>query len=127
MINGLYAVTLRSSDFKKLAKFYSDVIGLPVVQETSDSVFLKLGEQQRLLIQEDPNIKPVTNAQEQIRGYLAFEVASLESAIQRLKQKRPELQFLRKDKGAGFEVLTGRDPDGNRIDFVQPAANGPRR
>ncbi len=123
MIKGLFAVTLKSSDAKKLAKFYTDVVGLPVHKSTADIVMLTLGPDQMLVIQNDEHIIPITDSQSQVRGAIAFEVPDLQAMRKHLEEKKVKIDASKaKKKGAGFEAITSFDPDGNRVDFVQPVA-----
>ncbi len=120
MIKGLFAVTLKTSNLQKLAKFYSDVVGLRIEKNSSDVIMLRLGDGQMLVIQEDEHIKPISEPQTQLRGAIAFQVENLEAVRKHLKDKKVKMDSVKK-KGSGFEVITGFDPEGNRIDFVQTA------
>jgi catechol-2,3-dioxygenase len=119
MIKGLFAVTIKSSDPKKLAKFYTDVVGLKVRKSASDIVMLELGDDRALVIQDDEHIKPVSDAQSQVRGSLAFEVSDVAAARKQLEKHKVKLDDSKaKKSGAGLQAVTAYDPDGNRVDFV---------
>lgn len=116
---GVLHFSLPVTDLERGARFYSELLGMEIVEKTNRMVFLKCGEQYLILgkVATAPSPDPNTPV------HHAFRVAA--------QDFEPALEFLRR-KGVpilGIEdrregVFLGRqayflDPDGNKLEIYQ--------
>ena len=118
-IEFLSAVLLVSKDPERLANFYRDVIGLPIVDEqhgeTAKHYGCELGDL-HFAIHPIENFEGTGFSPGSIK--LAFTVFDLNTFVEKVKSKGVKLAYEPKDTGFGkMTALT--DPDGNYIQFTQ--------
>lgn len=122
----LSSISIRARDVKKLASFYKDTFELAVHRSGAHCVILTLGPELYLVIEklgsfpEAPKAAPekTPGAGGPSRYGMAFEVDDLEAAVRKLKVKLGITSApTREDWGA--LTVSGRDPEGNRIDLFQ--------
>jgi catechol 2,3-dioxygenase-like lactoylglutathione lyase family enzyme len=123
-ISGIDHVTVYASDINKSRRFYSDVFGLTAgcpQYEGSEPCFLVGPANQRLLLQQ----APIETKKSTLKNWLA-EVAF---ATDNLTEMRRYLLIhnvsagIAQKNSAGVEYFRVRDPEGNRIAFVQRPSN----
>lgn len=132
MIGKLYSVSVHSKEPKKLAAFYRDTLGFPVKQESGDGVILDLGGAW-LVIQKSPNAaaaaRSTTDSLAAPHYGLAIEVESVDAVYKKLKSAL-NFEMEPEDEDWGARTVSGFDPDGNRVDFIEvkvKAKGAPKR
>ena len=118
-IEFLSAVLLISKDASSLAKFYRDIVGLPLVEEkhgdTKAHYGCELGDV-HFAIHPLENFNVASAATGSVR--LAFNVFNMEAFAIRVRDLGTQLLYEPKD--VGFCVMTAlHDPDGNYIEFTE--------
>ena len=118
-IEFLSAVLVISNDVDRLAKFYSEVVGLPLAAEEHGKLKkhygCELGDL-HFAIHPPENFSDQNAKVGAVR--LAFTTFDVHSLAKRIEQAGYELAFQPKD--TGFALMTAtHDPDGNYIEFTQ--------
>jgi predicted enzyme related to lactoylglutathione lyase len=122
MIRGIEAILLSSEDAPALAKFYEEIVGLPIKEEyevgTGETYFeMKIGEGSALYINSHSEVKGKTK--EPARVMINFEVDNIEKESERIEKAGVKnIQKVYHIEGYGF-VSTWEDPDGNYFQLVQ--------
>jgi catechol 2,3-dioxygenase-like lactoylglutathione lyase family enzyme len=117
------AVLLVSRNPERLAKFYSDVLGIPLEEEEHDDTAKHYGCELGDL---HFAIHPVENFSSQTEPgvgsvKLAFEIFDMEGFLDHLRKH--DLAPLYPPKPLGTSLIIAlRDPDGNEIEFTQLSA-----
>ena len=122
---GVVHFSLPVTDVERSAKFYSELLGMKIVQKTPRMVFLKCGDDFFILAKDTP---PKYNLPEQTPVHHAFKVRS--------EDFEPAVEFLKKSGVNVFHtehrrdgVFWGRqayflDPDGNKLEIHDPEQMG---
>lgn len=120
MIEFLSAVLLVSKDPLRLVRFYRDVLGLPIRDESHDEsephFGCELGDVHFAI--HPPGSFEGQNPTEQGSIRLAFTVFDMPAFIQRLHEQG--VTPLYEPRDVGFALMTAlKDPDGNYLEFTQ--------
>ncbi|WP_419836224.1 VOC family protein [Xanthocytophaga agilis] len=118
MLHSLHHVAIICSDYQKSKKFYTEVLGLTIVQETyrmerdSWKLDLAVGNHYQIELFSFPN-PPVRVSRPEARGlrHLAFAVTDLEGSIGRLTQYGVITEPIRTDELTGKRFTFFSDPD----------------
>ena len=118
-IEFLGAVIIVSEDPERLARFYRDVVGIPLADEKHDDTLPHWG---CTLGSQHFAVHPVEDFPDRRAGVgsvkLAFNVFDVEAAAERLQAAGVELLYPPRDNG--FMIATAiLDPDGNLLELVQ--------
>lgn len=125
MIRGLEAVMLNSQNAKKLAKFYEEVVGLPIkseyeMDEGQSAYEMEINSGSGLYINDHSEVKG--KSKEPQRVILNIEVSDIEDDVERLKKKDVKvIADTYHIEGYGM-IATFEDPDGNYFQLVQVRA-----
>lgn len=115
----LSAVLLVSRDPERLAKFYRDVLGIPLVEEEHDDTAKHFGCELGDL---HFAVHPIENFGSKEPGVgsvkLAFEIFDMDGFINHLKEHGVAPLYSPKPLGRS-RITALRDPDGNEIEFTQ--------
>jgi catechol 2,3-dioxygenase-like lactoylglutathione lyase family enzyme len=81
-----WGVVLEASDSRRLARFYSDLLGWPIYSQSDEGAALDSGEGVAYLSFQDadPYVRPVwppVEGQPQMTSHLDFEVTDLEASV----------------------------------------------
>ena len=122
---GVVHFSLPVTDLERSGKFYSELLGMKIVQKTARMVFLKCGDDYLILAKDTP---VHYDSLEKTPVHHAFKVKSedFEPAVEFLKQNGVEI-FHIEDRQDG--VFWGRqayflDPDGNKLEIHDPQKLG---
>ena len=118
-VNFFSAVLLISKDPERLARFYRDVVGIPLEEEkhgeTEKHFGCELGDL-HFAIHPIENFKGTGHGTGSVK--LAFTVFDIHTFVERMKSHDIQLAYPPKD--TGFSIMTAlTDPDGNYIEFTQ--------
>lgn len=125
MIRGLEAVIVNSSNAKKLAEFYRDVVGLEISEEyemgEGQNVYeMEFKSGSALYINDHSEVKDKNK--EPQRSFINLEVDDVEKETARLKRENVKVvKDVYHIEGYGM-IATFEDPDGNYFQFVQVRA-----
>ena len=123
-ISGIDHVTIYASDINKSRRFYSDVFGLTAgcpQYEGSEPCFLVGPANQRLLLQQTP-IETKNSALKNWLAEVAFATDNL-TEMRRYLLAHDVSAGIAQKNSEGVEYFRVRDPEGNRIAFVQRPSN----
>lgn len=126
MIKGLEAIMLNSQNAKKLAKFYSEVVGLKIASEyemdkDQNAYEMDAGSGSSIYINDHSDIK--SKSKDPKRVLFNLEVGDIEKEVARLKKEKVKVvQDTYHIQGYG-PIATFEDVDGNYFQLVQVKAN----
>ena len=114
----LSAILVLSNDPNRLAIFYRDVLGLPLVMEQHDETDVhygcELGDVHFAIHRKEETDLDQIPAE---RFRLAFVVFDMTSLVERLQAAGVKLDYL--PRNVGFATMTAfRDPDGNSVELT---------
>ena len=125
-INKIHHIAIICSDYQASKKFYTEVLGLQVKQETYRAE--RLSYKLDLMLQDDyiielfsfpnPPARPSRPESVGLR-HLAFEVEDLEEAIAYLEQKGIPTEGVRWDDITGKRFTFFNDPDNLPLEFYE--------
>jgi glyoxylase I family protein len=126
MLNRIHHVAIICSDYVKSKHFYTEILGLTIVNETyradrqSYKLDLALGENYQIELFSFSN-PPLRVSHPEARGlrHLAFEVENLENAIQMLDKKGIVIEPIRIDELTGKRFTFFADPDGLPLELYE--------
>ncbi|GAB4196336.1 MAG: VOC family protein [Thermoflexibacter sp.] len=126
MLNRIHHVAIICSDYMKSKHFYTEILGLAIINETyradrqSYKLDLALGENYQIELFSFPN-PPLRVSQPEARGlrHLAFEVENLENVIQILDKKGIITEPIRIDELTGKRFTFFADPDGLPLELYE--------
>ena len=122
---GVVHFSLPVTDLERSAKFYSELLGMKIVQKAPRMVFLKCGDDYLILAKDTP-VK--YDSLEKTPVHHAFKVRSedFEPAVEFLKRNGVEIFHIENRQDG---VFWGRqayflDPDGNKLEIHDPERMG---
>lgn len=114
----IHHVAIICSDYEKSKKFYVDVLGFPIIQETfrkerdSYKLDLKVSETEQIELFSFPNPPQRVNSPEACGlRHLAFEVNDIKESIFQLQAKGVQFEDIRIDEITGKKFTFFKDPD----------------
>ncbi len=117
LVADIHHVSLNVTDTERALGFYRDVLGLAVIPRPDfpfGGAWLDAGAGRQIhLIEAD--------VPSDLGQHVAFRVASVDDAIARLREAGIEVGDARSVGDTGMRQTFAADPDGNRIEFTQPA------
>ena len=127
MVQGITSVIIKTGNVKKLAAFYTDALGVPVHHDCPECVVLELGPGQWLVVHTDNKHDDVAIGEAPKAGRCGFglKVADVDAAYKKLKGK-VNFPMPPADEEWGARTVTGFDPEGNKISFVEERQKGAR-
>lgn len=125
-INNIHHVAIICSDYKRSRAFYTEILGLPVIQETyreeraSYKLDLQVGANSRIELFSFPNPPPRPSRPEaQGLRHLAFEVPDIQTAVTELRGKNVEVEEIRVDEITGKRFTFFNDPDNLPLELYE--------
>ena len=126
MLNKIHHIAIICTDYAVSKKFYTDVLGLTIINETyraaRDSWKLDLALNGQYVIElfsfPEPPPRPSRPEAAGLR-HLAFEVDSLEVVIAHLERFNVEVEPVRTDELTGKRFTFIADPDGLPVEFYE--------
>ncbi len=119
LLEAIHHVAIICSDYERAKQFYTDVLGLTIVQETyraerqSYKLDLAVNGQYQIELFSFPNPPPRPSRPEALGlRHLAFAVADLDAAIADLTGKGIDTEPVRVDELTGKRFTFFADPDG---------------
>ncbi|MEG0475338.1 MAG: VOC family protein [Carnobacterium sp.] len=113
----IHHVAIIASDYQKSKDFYTDILGLEIIQENyrperdSYKLDLKIGESEiELFSFPDPPERPSMPEAAGLR-HLCFYVNDIDEAVAELNQKGVETEPIRRDEYTGGYFTFFKDPD----------------
>lgn len=118
LVADIHHVSLNVTDTERALGFYRDVLGLKELPRPDFPVggaWLDAGAGRQIhLIEAD--------VPGDLGQHVAFRVASIDETIVRLREAGVDIGEARPVGETGLRQTFAADPDGNRIEFTQPAA-----
>ncbi len=125
-LNRVHHIAIICSDYEKSKKFYTEVLGLEIIQEIfrkerqSYKLDLSLNGQYMIELFSFPNPpKRVSRPEAAGLRHLAFEVDDIERAVTELRKKNVEVEPVRTDEFTGKRFTFFADPDDLPIEFYE--------
>lgn len=119
LLEAIHHVAIICSDYERAKQFYTDVLGLTIVQETyraerqSYKLDLAVNGQYQIELFSFPNPPPRPSRPEALGlRHLAFAVADLDAAVADLNRKGVDTEPIRTDELTGKRFTFFADPDG---------------
>lgn len=114
----IHHVAIICSDYEKSKKFYVDVLGFSIIQETfrahrnSYKLDLKVSESEQIELFSFPNPPQRVSSPEACGlRHLAFEVNDIHAAVSQLQAKGISVEEIRIDEITGKKFTFFKDPD----------------
>jgi glyoxylase I family protein len=125
-LNKIHHIAIICSDYSVSKRFYTEVLGLEVIQEVyrverkSYKLDLAVGGQYQIELFSFPN-PPKRTSRPEAAGlrHLAFEVDNMEAAILALSDHKVVTEPIRVDEHTGKRFTFFADPDGLPIEFYE--------
>jgi glyoxylase I family protein len=122
----IHHVAIICSDYQKSKDFYTQTLGLPIIQETyraerdSYKLDLAIGEQAQIELFSFPN-PPARPSRPEAQGlrHLAFEVDNITEAVKELQAKQIDVEPIRTDHLTGKRFTFFSDPDGLPLELYE--------
>ncbi|MBR8840268.1 MAG: VOC family protein [Stigonema ocellatum SAG 48.90 = DSM 106950] len=123
---GIHHVAIICCDYERSKKFYVEVLGFSVIQETfrakrnSYKLDLRVGENYQIELFSFPD-PPERVSHPEACGlrHLAFEVDDIEEAVLDLKSQGVEVEAIRVDEMTGKRFTFFQDPDGLPLEIYE--------
>ena len=123
---GIHHVAIICSDYQLSKKFYVEVLGFPIIQETfrternSYKLDLRVGENTQIELFSFPN-PPQRFSSPEACGlrHLAFKVDDIEETIFYLKSQGVETENIRIDEITGKKFTFFKDPDNLPLEIYE--------
>ncbi|MEH1905272.1 MAG: VOC family protein [Nostoc sp.] len=124
---GIHHVAIICSDYDRSKKFYVEVLGFSIIQETfraernSYKLDLRVGENAQIELFSFPN-PPERASKPEACGlrHLAFEVDDVEQTVFYLKSKDVKVENIRVDEITGKKFTFFKDPDNLPLEIYEP-------
>jgi len=127
-ITKLHHVAIICSDYARSKRFYTEVLGLPVITETyraardSYKLDLALPDGSQIELFSFPGAPPRPSYPEaQGLRHLAFGVADVQAAAEQLQAQGIEVEGIRVDEITGQRFTFFADPDGLPLELYESA------
>lgn len=125
-LNRVHHVAIICSDYEKSKHFYSEVLGLKIVQEVyreerrSYKLDLEVGNQYQIELFSFPD-PPTRQSHPEAAGlrHLAFEVDALDEAVFHIKEFGVAIEPIRIDELTGKRFTFFADPDGLPLELYE--------
>ena len=125
-LNRLHHIAIICSDYERSKQFYSEVLGLKIVQEVfreernSYKLDLEVAGQYQIELFSFPN-PPTRPSRPEASGlrHIAFEVDNIEEAVQYINTHNVIAEPIRNDEFTGKRFTFFADPDGLPIEFYE--------
>lgn len=122
----IHHIAIICSDYQRSKAFYTEVLGLEIVQEiyresrNSYKLDLKVGAQYQIELFSfpDPPARP-SNPEAAGLRHFAFEVEDIETEIKRLSEKGVHTEPVRVDEYTGKKFTFFSDPDGLPLELYE--------
>ncbi|MFN6571603.1 VOC family protein [Dendronalium sp. ChiSLP03b] len=125
-ITGIHHVAIICSDYKRSKKFYVEVLGFSIIQETfrvernSYKLDLRVGENNQIELFSFPNPpQRVGNPEACGLRHLAFEVRDIEQTVSDLNFQGVETENIRIDEITGKKFTFFKDPDNLPLEIYE--------
>ncbi len=125
MLDAIHHVAVICSDYERSKRFYSEVLGLPIIREVwraerqSWKCDLQLGSAQiELFSFPNPPPRPSRPEAQGLR-HLAFAVAALEPVVTHLGRQGIAVEPVRVDEHTGRRFTFFADPDGLPLELYE--------
>jgi glyoxylase I family protein len=123
---GIHHVAIICSDYDRSKKFYVEVLGFPIIQETfraernSYKLDLRVGENAQIELFSFPN-PPERPSKPEACGlrHIAFKVDDIEETVFSLKSKGVEVENIRVDKITNKKFTFFKDPDNLPLEIYE--------
>ncbi|BBD64179.1 glyoxalase/bleomycin resistance protein/dioxygenase [Nostoc commune NIES-4072] len=123
---GIHHVAIICSDYNRSKKFYVEVLGFPIIQETfraernSYKLDLRVGENAQIELFSFPN-PPERPSKPEACGlrHLAFKVDDVEETVFYLKSKGIEVENIRVDEITNKKFTFFKDPDNLPLEIYE--------
>jgi catechol-2,3-dioxygenase len=109
---GIAEVTLQTGDLDRLKRFYVEVIGLPVLQDQDDRVWLSAGKDSRIGLWTPGTKEFGDQPGVHVHFALTVEAPTLNALVQRLRAAETDFRGPVEHEG-GDRSLYWTDPDGH--------------
>jgi glyoxylase I family protein len=123
---GIHHVAIICSDYERAKKFYVEVLGLGIIQETfraernSYKLDLQVGENTQIELFSFPNPPQRVNSPEACGlRHLAFQVEDVEQTAFELKSHGVEVENIRIDEITGKKFTFFKDPDNLPLEIYE--------
>ncbi len=122
MIKGIDHIELRVRDLQQALSFYKEKLGL--IDHTPDSHMHFLGTESEAFVVLVSGREENGGREKQALDHLAFSVAAVEPAKDRLQEKGIEFSSERTDTNGHGRSYYFQDPDGNTLEIYGPLEAG---
>lgn len=123
---GIHHVAIICSDYERSKKFYVEVLGFSIINETyraqrnSYKLDLQVGENHQIELFSFPNPPQRVNSPEACGlRHLAFEVDDIEQTVNDLKLQGVEVENIRIDEITGKKFTFFKDPDNLPLEIYE--------
>lgn len=116
-LTNIHHVAIIASDYEKSKKFYTEILGLPIINETyreerdSYMLDLQIGDSQIELFSFPKPPERLTNPEAAGLRHLCFFVEDIDTAVQELESKGIICEPIRVDELTNKRFTFFRDPD----------------
>ncbi|MEH1841216.1 MAG: VOC family protein [Nostoc sp.] len=125
-ISGIHHVAIICSNYDRSKKFYVEVLGFPIIQETfrvernSYKLDLRVGENTQIELFSFPNT-PERPSKPEACGlrHIAFKVDDVEETVFYLKSKGVEVENIRVDEITNKKFTFFKDPDNLPLEIYE--------
>ena len=125
-INSIHHIAIICSDYERSKKFYVEVLGFPIIQETfrdrrnSYKLDLRVGENSQIELFSFPNPpqRPSTPEACGLR-HLAFAVDDIEQTVMDLQSQGIEVEDIRIDEITNKKFTFFKDPDNLPLEIYE--------
>jgi glyoxylase I family protein len=122
----LHHVAIICSDYERSKKFYTEILELPIIQETfrearnSYKLDLKVGNKAQIELFSFPNPpKRVSHPEACGLRHLAFVVDDIDATVAKLQSKGIQVEKIRIDELTGKRFTFFSDPDGLPLEIYE--------
>jgi glyoxylase I family protein len=123
---GIHHVAIICSDYERSKRFYTEVLGFPIIHETyratrdSYKLDLQVGEHEQIELFSFPNPPSRPNSPEACGlRHLAFRVEDLDTSVETLQSQGVDVEPVRVDEITGRRFTFFKDPDGLPLEMYE--------